>query len=150
MTFCFSDLSCLWNWFLLLTQVKPWDCCIWEGRVTISCPLSPPLSGTLNSFLYLGEGGTGDPGAGNREEKIPELPSRFPFSPTTFMGWWGKLLLWLQLTCKQKRWPWCCNNLGIGDGLNAKRSHKHLFCFLLGLFPYWIHGNVPWLSTGCS
>lgn len=142
---CFSDLSCLWNQFLLLTQVQPWGCCIWEGRVSYLLPSL--LSGTLFSPLHLGEWVLGMLVLeAERREFLNSL--LLILSPPCFYGVVGKLLPWLQPTCKQKRWLWCCNNPRRGDGLNSKRSRKHLFCFLLGLLPSWIHGNFPWLSTG--
>lgn len=71
-------------------------------------PISAPDTGSAMRLLYLGgkselspslppfwdsvlsfaprRAGTGDAGVGNREEKIPELPSPHPFSP---MFLWG-------------------------------------------------------------
>lgn len=129
--FCFSDLSCLWNQFLLLTQVQLWCFCIWR-RERISSSLPPFILSFLSLTLSLSCKGSNErkdfrvfwesvlcfePGiigvvilvlGTQRNKLLYSLPIRH--SPLAFMGGREKLLPWLQPTRKPKRRLWCNNH----------------------------------------
>lgn len=174
--FRFSDLSCLWNQFLHLTQVQPQCCCIWGKNLLPSFPsffvpslfLNFSVSLCLSLIKALTKGRisefSGSPFSSwklgewvllmlvlGRERRT--FLGYLPIFHLCFYGWWcgagwEKLLPWLQAIRKQKRWLWC-HNCGRGAGLGKSWEAISIPpVFSWGLFPCGIQWSrhFPWLK----